>query len=311
MEKVGDTLRERIVIVDDTRFHRAMAADILSRAGYLTTEVADGARAIDMVHVESPDLLILDSNMPGVDGHEVCRRLKADPFKNHIPILMFVSESTTEDKITSLRSGADGFLAKPYTPEELLTQVQALLRRSFDNDPLTKLPAAPYLHRQIDARLAHNLPTGVAYFTLDRFKAYNVAYGHAAGDHVLLTLARLAVECLPTRQAFVGHLGSDDFIAVMNPEALETFAQTLLERFREARTREFYKAEDLAHGYIILKDRRGQAVQWNLVSLSIALVSNERRALVNYVQVSDILAEVMNYLKSQGGDRWGRDRRSG
>ncbi len=309
MEKVGNLLREKILIVDDTRFHRAMAADILSRMGYSTVEVDDGGKALDMVSTESPDLIILDSMMPGLDGLEVCRRLKSDPFTNHIPILLFTTHNTVPDKVNSLRTGADAYLGKPFTPEELIAEVEALLRRSFHYDPLTKLPAAPYLHRQIDARLAQNQPTAVLYADLDHFRAYNHAYGHEAGDQLLIDLAKLMVDSIPARAAFVGHLGSDDFMAVMPPEGSDTYAATIVNSFKGMQ-KELFNAEDFARGYFTFENRRGEITKWPLMTLSVALVSNEHRALINYVQVSDLLSEVMGYVKSQGGGMWARDRRS-
>ncbi len=309
MEKVGDLLREKILIVDDTRFHRAMTADILARVGYATVEVENGAKALEMVSIESPDLIILDSLMPELDGIEVCRKLKADPFTNHIPILIFTSNNSVPEKVNSLRTGADGYLAKPFTPEELVAHVEALLRRSFHYDPLTKLPAAPYLHRQIDARLAQNQPTAILYADLDHFRSYNQVYGHDAGDKVLVQTAKLMVESLPARAAFVGHLGSDDFMAVFPPDGADTFAQTLVDRFRGQQP-QIYNDTDYKRGSVFMENRRGETVEFPLMSLSAALVSNERRALINYVQVSELLSEVMGFVKAQGGGRWARDRRS-
>ncbi len=310
MEKVGKALREKILVVDDTRFHRAMTADILARAGYATVAVANGTQALEMVGVESPDLVILDSAMPEPDGLDVCRRLKGDPFTLHIPILIFTSDNSVPDKVNALRTGADGYLGKPFTPEELVAEVEALLRRSFHYDPLTKLPAAPYLHHQIDTRLAQHQPTAIVYMDLDRFRAFNHAYGHAAGDRALITTAKLMVELLPAQAAFVGHLGSDDFMAVMAPEGAETFARTIVTRFC-AMQRDFYNEKDFEHGLVVLENRRGETVEWQLMTLSAALVSNEKRALINYVQASELLSEVMAFVKSQGGGKWARDRRSG
>lgn len=309
MEKVGNVLREKILVVDDTRFHRALTSDILARVGYATVQVENGAQALDKVGSESPDLVILDLAMPDLDGLEVCRRLKGDPFTNHIPIIIFSADSSIPDKVTSLRNGADGYLGKVFTPEELVAQVQALLRRSFHFDPVTKLPAAPYLHRQIDARLAQNQPTAILYADIDLFRPLNQAYGHEAGDEVLIATARLMVESLPAHSAFVGHLGGDDFMAVMTPEGAETFADTIVSSFRELQ-RSFYKQEDIERGVIAMANRRGQSVDWRLMTLSVALVSNEKRPLVNYVQVSEVLSDVMRFTKSGGGGRWTRDRRS-
>lgn len=309
MEKVGNHLREKILIVDDTRLHRAMAVDILRRKGYATVQAENGIRALDMVTTESPDLVILDAVMPDLDGLQVIRQLKDDPFTRHIPILIFTTDNTSPDRVKSLQSGADAFLGKPFHPEELAAHVEALLRRSFHYDPLTKLPAAPYLHRQIDARLAQNQPTAIAYADIDHFRTYNHVYGQAAGDRVLLHMARLLVESLPSRGAFVGHLGADDFIGVLGPETVETFAQTIVERFLAAQ-HTFHSPEDVQRGQMTHEGRRGETKTAPLVTVSVALVSNDQRALINYVQVSDLLSEVMRYLKVQGGGSWGRDRRS-
>lgn len=309
MEKVGNHLREKILIVDDTRLHRAVAADILTKCGYATVQAETGLRALDMVNSESPDLVVLNAQMSDVEGLDIVRRLKGDPFTHHIPILIVTGQEEKNKPSETLRGGADGFVSKPFHAEELGAQVEALLRRSYQFNSLTKLPAAPYLHRQINARLAQNQPTAVVYADIDHFRPFNQAYGHAAGDQVLLQVARLLVEMLPSRSAFVAHLGGDDFIAVLAPEAAETFSQTIVDRFRELRA-QFYTPEDLVRKQILVEGRRGEQRPAPLMTLSAALVSNDRRVLINYVQVSDLLAEVMRYLKAQGGGNWARDRRT-
>ncbi|TAH53635.1 MAG: response regulator [Chloroflexota bacterium] len=309
MEKVNGHLREKILIVDDIRLHRDRAAEILARRGYATVQAENGARALDLVTSESPDLVILDAYMPDVDGMDVMQRLKADPFTHHIPVLMFTGDNSKSLQIQTLQGGADGFVHKSFDPEELVAQVEALLRRSYQFNPLTKLPAAPYLHRQINSRLAQNQMTAVLYADIDHFRPFNQLYGHLMGDQALLQLAHLLVETLPTRGAFVAHLGGDDFIAVVPPETAETFAQTLVDQFHRLRD-SFYSDDDAARKYIQVEGRRGELRQVPLMTLSVALVSNERRVLTNYIQVSDLLADVMRYLKAQGGGNWARDRRT-
>ena len=309
MEKVGNHLREKILIVDDVRLHRDRTAEILARRGYSTVQAESGMRALDMVNTEGPDLVILDAYMPDVDGLDVVRRLKSDPFTHHIPILIFTGDGSKDIEIQSLQGGADGIVRKSFDPEELVANVEALLRRSYQFNPLTKLPAAPYLHRQINARLSQNQPTSIVYADIDHFRPYNQLYGHSAGDRVLSDVAGMMVETLPIRGAFVAHLGGDDFIAVCSPETAETFAQTIVDRFRVLRD-SFYTSEDVARNHILIEGRRGEPRPIPLMTLSVAMVSNERRVLINYVQVSDLLAEVMRYLKGQGGGNWARDRRT-
>lgn len=309
MEKVGNRLREKILVADHSRLHRTLAADILAKSGYATVQAETGGRALEMVNSESPDLVVLDTLMPDMDGADVIHRLKNDPFTHHIPVLITSVQEEQPAAAPSLHLGADGFLVKPFQSEDLVANVEALLRRSYQFNSLTKLPAAPYVHRQINARLAQNQPTAVVYTDLDHFRPFNQAYGHAAGDQVLLNVAHLLVETLPSQGAFVAHLGSDDFIAVLAPETAETFAQTVVEHFRELRG-QFYAPEDLVRSHILVEGRRGEQRPVPLMTLSAAMVSNDRRVLINYIQVSDLLAEVMRYLKAQGGGNWARDRRT-
>lgn len=309
MEKAGNRLREKILVVDDSRLHRTLAADILAKSGYATVQAENGWRALEVVNRESPDLVVVDALMPDVDGADVIHRLKSDLFTRHIPVLIISAQEEKPTATLSLRNGADGYLSMPFQPEDLVTQVQALLRRSDQFNSLTKLPAAPYLHRQINARLAQNQPTAVVYADLDYFRPYNQVYGTAAGDRVLLHVAHLLVETLPSQGSFVAHLGGDDFIAVLAPETAETFAQTIVECFRDQRE-QFYEPADVARKYLWVEGRGGEQRPAPLMTLSAAMVSNDRRVLINYIRVSDLLAEVMRYLKSQGGGNWARDRRT-
>lgn len=309
MDQIANALRERILVVHSTRFERAVTADTLARMGYATIEVDNAARALELIQFESPDLILLDSAVPDLNGLEVCRRLKSDPFTNHIPILVFTDDSSVPARVNTLRAGADAVVCKPFSPEELVAEVEVLLRRSFHFDPLTKLPAAPYMHYQIDARLAQNQPTAILYADIDHFHSYNQAYGHSAGDRALIETARLLVDCLPTGPTLVGHLGADDFLAVIAPESAETFAQTIVGRFRELH-QTLYKEADLKRGSVFLENRRGDIIGYPLVTLSAAIACNDRRTLTSYVQASEILAEVMGYVKAQGGNRWLRDRRA-
>jgi DNA-binding response OmpR family regulator len=126
---MGNGSMTKILVVDDSRLHRIMLTDVLTRGGYEIAEAGDGLEALAKVASESPDLIILDRVMPKMDGSEVCRRLKADAFTRHIPALMLTASETTSEKVEGLKLGADAYLTKPFHPEELLATVEALLRR--------------------------------------------------------------------------------------------------------------------------------------------------------------------------------------
>jgi two-component system response regulator MprA len=116
----------KILIVDDDPTIRSSLRRTLAFDGYVVREAADGREALSSVLDELPDLVILDLMLPGMDGVEVCRRLRE---MNDVPVVMLTARDTTDDQVTGLDSGADDYLVKPFVKEELLARIRAVLRR--------------------------------------------------------------------------------------------------------------------------------------------------------------------------------------
>jgi two-component system alkaline phosphatase synthesis response regulator PhoP len=121
--------KERILVVDDEEDILELVRYNLAKDGYTLTCVASGEDALRAVEDEQPDLIVLDLMLPGVDGLEVCRRLRADPRRASIPIIMLTAKSEEADIVTGLELGADDYLTKPFSPRVLLARVRAVLRR--------------------------------------------------------------------------------------------------------------------------------------------------------------------------------------
>lgn len=117
-----------MLLVDDDTTVREVVADYLRRAGVDVVEAADGHEALEHAATRTPDLVILDLMLPGLDGLEVFRRLRADSIG--IPVLMLTARGDEEDRVLGLEMGADDYVAKPFSPRELVLRVQSLLRRS-------------------------------------------------------------------------------------------------------------------------------------------------------------------------------------
>ncbi|GAB1420049.1 adenylate/guanylate cyclase domain-containing protein [Anaerolineales bacterium] len=126
----------KILVVDDNPANIDLIKDILSFSGHQVLSSLDGADAIVMVGKHMPDLVISDINMPGMSGIEVCRRLKADPETNSIPIIMLTALSDIDSRVEALNLGADDYLTKPYSPRELLARVERTLRVKIESDGL-------------------------------------------------------------------------------------------------------------------------------------------------------------------------------
>ena len=118
----------RILVVDDDQELRSLVGFALRRAGYLFQEAGEGATALVVFRREQPDLVILDVNLPGMSGFEICRQMRAE---STVPILMLTVRASEEDEVRGLDLGADDYLTKPFSPRTLLARVRALLRRGM------------------------------------------------------------------------------------------------------------------------------------------------------------------------------------
>lgn len=119
----------KILVVDDDANIREVVCFALAKAGYATTTAADGEQALARFVAERPDLVVLDILMPELDGTEVCRRLRADPRNAGVPIIFLSSKDDEIDRILGLELGGDDYMAKPFSPRELVARVRARLRR--------------------------------------------------------------------------------------------------------------------------------------------------------------------------------------
>jgi DNA-binding response OmpR family regulator len=127
----------KILVADDDLDLLGLVAYSLSQAGYLIVKASDGPGALALFEAEAPDLVILDINMPGTSGFEVCTAIRA---RGDVPVMMLTARGEEQDLVKALDLGADDYLTKPFSPKTLLARVKALLRRSTAeraNAPLT------------------------------------------------------------------------------------------------------------------------------------------------------------------------------
>lgn len=124
--------REKILVVDDERDILELIRYNLEREGYAVETVTSGEDALVQALRSSPDLIVLDLMLPGLDGIEVCRRLKRNDTTRHIPVVMLTAKSEDSDIVTGLEIGADDYVTKPFSPKVLVARVRAALRRSAE-----------------------------------------------------------------------------------------------------------------------------------------------------------------------------------
>ncbi|MBU2567540.1 MAG: response regulator [Elusimicrobia bacterium] len=121
---------KKILVVDDEEDYLNLAKTILEPEGYSVITASDGLIGMEKLSLEKPDLLILDINMPEINGFNVCEKIRASGEFKRIPIIMLTVRRKEEDKIKGLETGADDYITKPFHPRELISRVRTVLRRS-------------------------------------------------------------------------------------------------------------------------------------------------------------------------------------
>jgi len=316
MESKRGTQGFKILVVDDEDHIRRILKFQLDKHGYRVVTAENGEVALELVRRESPDLIILDLMMPRMDGFETCRRIRQNFQTAQIPIIMLTAKSDLPDKIKGLQDGANDYLIKPYSNEELLLRVRNVLEWSMkqkEANPLTGLPGNRAIEKEINRRIEDKEPFAFLYLDIDNFKPYNDHYGYQRGDEAILFLGDIiteAVNALGGSADFVGHIGGDDFVVITSPARSEFIARHIVDEFDKG-SLILLNEDDIRRGYMEIRNRLGEVKRMPIMSLTIALVSDEEGHLKHYAQVNDIARELKRYGKGMPGSIVVRERRKG
>ncbi len=225
--------KSRILVVDDEQGVRELIVASLDTSRFVADEAVDGNDALNRILMDRPDLIILDWMMPKMSGPELINRLKDYPFTAHIPILMLTAKGQTEDKVEMLKMGADDYMAKPFSIDELLARMEALLRktkRDLYADEETGLPG----HKAVEDRLsALTVPSWIALFQFVPLESY----GSMEEEQIVNSL-KVGAEIIfqhivkneLQQKAFLGRLKSGKLIMTIPGE----FSQALVDEIIEA-----------------------------------------------------------------------------
>ena len=170
---------------------------------------------------------------------------------------------------------------------------------NIDANPLTRLPGNLAIEKSLLVRLRHRRRFAFCHIDLDNFKAFGDHYGYARGSEVLkmvgTVLTRVAED--GGRETFIGHIGGDDFVLICAPDRVSACCQYIIKEF-DAAIPQFYDAEDRERGFIMSRDRNDRVQQYAIMTISIAVVTNERRDITTPMQVAEVAAQLKKYAKS-------------
>jgi diguanylate cyclase (GGDEF)-like protein len=241
--------------VDDVRANLLLLAKVLGQE-YDCRLMTDGASALEQAFTDSPDLILLDVLMPGLDGYEVCRRLKQDPRTAHIPVIFLTNLSEEEDEKAGLEAGAIDYIAKPFRLPIVKARVRNHLELKRRGDLLEQLAGLDGLtgianRRRFDDMLAaewhraqrHDAPLALIMIDIDFFKAYNDHYGHPQGDDCLRRVASAMTMVLRRASDFLARYGGEEFAVILADTPLEE-ALLVAEHMRSR-----IEEQAIPHGY--------------------------------------------------------------
>ncbi len=225
----------RVLVADDDPLTLHMVVYRMRQWGHEVVTCGDGDEAWKILQSnEMPQIAILDWMMPGLDGLQVCQKLRAQSNNPYVYVILLTGKDETQDLIAGLDAGADDYLCKPFHLGELearlrsgkrIVDLQAELIRAHESlriqamqDPLTHAlnhgAILEHLHRELARAQRESLPLSLIMADLDEFKRVNDTFGHLAGDFVLVEVTRRFRECLRTYDA-IGRYGGEEFLIVL------------------------------------------------------------------------------------------------
>jgi two-component system cell cycle response regulator len=237
-------MSQKVLIIDDSpvaqQFIRGGLKDEMLELRFAT----NGTDGVAIASAESPDLILLDVEMPAPDGFQTCRMLKSAESTKDIPIIFLTSRTSVAEKVSGLDLGASDYVTKPFDTSELCARVRTALRTKYMSDLLRKramidgltgLWNRSYfderLHQETGSASRYGVALSVIMADIDHFKGINDTHGHPVGDRVLRTVAETLASCC-RREDTACRYGGEEF-AILAPRVTERGSRVLAERIRQ------------------------------------------------------------------------------
>jgi len=285
----------------------------LNGRGYRRVLVAAADELMATAMRGRPAVVLFDARADSAAAAAACRRLKLDSYTAIVPAALLVGD--VDDAVAlAFEAGADEVITPRMAEPEVAARLEALVRRSRRDTlvhPSTRLPGTVEIEAELQRRIQSGERFAVCYADLDHFKEFNDRYSYADGDRVIRIVAKIlhdVVKGTCGEQGFVGHIGGDDFLCVVPSNAVAEVCGEIVSIF-DALVPYQYSEQDRRAGYFFGKDRRGQLHRVPLMTISIGVVTSERRQFTHAAQVSELATEMKSYAKTLPGSVYAVDRR--
>lgn len=286
----------RILVVEDDLDISKMLRIYFDSQGYEVFVANRGNDALETVRRTLPDVVILDINLPDIDGYEICRTLRSNVRTSQVPIIFLTQKDERSDKIAGLELGADDYITKPFDIEELKLRVEGAIRRSKRaalTHPVTNLPASELIEDQLKKIKEATEPWTLLYLGIRNINAFKEVAGPIAVNEILIFLAdilRNSVEQHGTLNDFIGQASDNDFIIITAPGKASAICKSIKDRF-DVESQAFYPFPVREAGEVTYTDVDGTTHKSDFMKLAVGVVSSTDGHFADIVQITEDAAE--------------------
>lgn len=274
----------------------------LTHANLEFISAQSGIEAIDKTFSERPDIILLGPPLPDISVKDIYLRLHRSPQTNQIPIIVISATKSNPFVTNQAENGAIHYITKPFNPNEIVSLVQTHLRqrkRTANVHPLTGLPNQNQVTLEMTELIDQKKTFAFIYIVIDNLSIFNKAYGYPQGDRAIRLLADILTEkvrVFGNRDDLVGHVNGNKFAVISTPPKAGTLCHRITAEFNR-RLRDLYTGEEMEKGHISYEGPDGNKEQDPVMSLRIALVTNQKRAFRHYLEVIEAVTRQLSRLK--------------
>lgn len=262
-----------------------------------------------------PDLIIV--NEDGLEEEattSVCKFIRKNKDNSITPIIVISSDRDENHRLDVLKKGVEYYIPKPLNDQYFYYTIKNLSHLISSNrciSALTGLPGNVQIENELKRRIASKGVYAVLYVDLDNFKAYNDKYGFMNGDEVIKFTAEVmqsAISEYGKRGDFLGHIGGDDFVAVVDYENAKKIGRTIVKIF-DKEIKKYYNEDDIKKGSIRILNRKGRMEKYPIMTITVAMISNRYRRYTSTLEIGEEGAAVKKKAKAIAGSTFLEDRR--
>lgn len=269
---------------------------------------------LDVALKNIPSLIIINEDNIDEDIISICEKIKKDDDNTITPVIVLSSNKDHDHRINLLKLGVSHYIINPINEDFFYYTIQNTLNLIYINrrvSPLTGLPGNVQIQAEMKKRFSLKETFAMIYIDLDNFKAYNDIYGFLKGDQIIKFTAKTILKNVHTDEyedSFVGHIGGDDFVAIVSETDYEKICQNIITDF-DTNILKYFTDEDVERGYLEVENRKGIMEQFPLTSISIGVVEVEEGRFANVLEIGEAGASVKHLAKTIQGSTYVIDRR--